>query len=144
MTFSGNALDYNRGFNTTIELGLANIAASATNTAMTTAQGALGFLVPAGMYAVVLYLNVESNADLTAGTATFNITSDGTIIGNTPSVVLDFAAGTVRRNSSVGRVGTHKITAGKRIGVGVTTNAGYLPTTADHTAFVLIQLLPVS
>jgi len=143
VTFSGNALDYNRGFNTTIEFGLANIGASATNTAMTSAQGALGFIVPAGMYAVVLYLNVESNADLTAGTATFNITSDGTIIGNTPSVVLD-AAGTVRRNTSVGRMGTHKITAGKRIGVGITTNAGYLPTSADHTAFVLIQLLPAS
>jgi hypothetical protein len=142
VTFSGNALDYNRGFNTTIELGLANIAASATNTAMTSAQGALGFLVPAGMYAVVLYLNVESSADVTAGTATFNVTVDGTIIGNTPSVELN--ATTNRRAGSVGRVGSHKVTAGKRIGVGVTTNSAYLPTTADHTAFVLIQLLPAS
>lgn len=143
MTFSGNALDYNRGFNTTVEFGLANIAASATNTAMTSTQGALGFLVPTGMYAVVLYLNVESNADVSAGTATFNITVDGTIIGNTPSVELN-ATAPVRRAGSVGRVGSHKITAGKRIGVGVTTNSAYLPTTADHTAYVLIQLLPAS
>lgn len=143
MTFSGNALDYNRGFNTTIEFGLANIAASATNTAMTSPQGATGFLVPAGMYAVVLYLNVESNADVTAGTATFNVTVDGTIVGNTPSVVLNSTT-TVRRGGSVGRVGTHKVTAGKRIGVGVTTDSGYLPTTADHTAWVLIQLLPAA
>jgi hypothetical protein len=133
-----NELDYDKGISFALQFAAANSAAN-TTTALTFVQGGDGFIVPAGYKFHPLCLSVTSNADLTAGTATARVRSDGTAIVNGPEVVL---ADTVQRASAVARVGAAPIGAGKRVDVAVTTTADYAPTTADIDAVLVGVLLP--
>ena len=129
---------YDRGVDATLILSIANPLAAATTDAVL-AQGGAGFIVPTGYEAHPIYLGVRSNADLTAGTATFQVIDNGTELANGPSVVL---ADTVQEATGVARVGAAPIAAGRTVGVSVTTNAGYLPVTADHDIILILKILP--
>lgn len=126
------------GIPVTLQFEIANPAAGAT-TDLTLAQGGSGFVVPTGFAFYPLVLGGVSNADLTAGTATFQVIFDGTEQANGPSAQL---ADTVQRATGVARFGAVKAAAGTIVGVSVTTNAGYLPVTADLDAVLIGYLAP--
>lgn len=132
-----NELDRNDGTDVTLIFSLANPGASAT-TALTLPQGNTGFKVPPGYQFHPICLSGSSNADLTAGTATFAVTAGG-VVGNGPTAVL---SDTVQQAVGVKRVDAAPINAGVLVGVSVTTSAGYLPTTADLDAVLIGKLLP--
>ena len=134
-----NELDYEKGFPVTIILAVANPAATAT-TNLTAAQGNLsGFVVPAGYKFHPMLLSGGSNADLTAGTATFKVTDNDTEIVGGPEPVL---SDTVQRASAVARAQVAPIAAGHEVGISVTTNGAYAPVTADLDALLAGMLLP--
>lgn len=134
-----NELSRDDGIPVTLILALANPGAGAT-TNLTAAQANLsGFVVPTGYKFHPVLLSGGSNADLTAGTATFKVTDNDTEIANGPMPAL---SDTVQRASAVARVGASPIAAGHEVGVSVTTDAGYLPVTADLDAVLVGLLLP--
>jgi hypothetical protein len=74
---------------------------------------------------------VSSNADLTAGTATFKVTDNDTELVNGPAPVL---SDLVQQASAVARVGIEPIAAGAQgRRFDHVTDASYAPTTADLT-----------
>jgi hypothetical protein len=48
----------------------------------------------------------------------------------------------VQRAAAAARVGASPIAAGHEVGVSITTDASYAPTTADHDAVLVGLLLP--
>lgn len=134
-----NELHYNDGISVTIMLSLANPGAAATTNLIAPQANLSGFVVPTGYKFHPLCLSAGSNADLTAGSATFKVTSSDTEISNGPEPVL---SDTVQRTSAVARVGASPIVAGQQVGISVTTDAGYLPVTADVDAVLVGILLP--
>jgi hypothetical protein len=123
-----NEMDLKQGaFPITILLAAANPAANAT-AALKFSSGGLGFTVPTGYRFHPLYLKGESNADLTAGTATFKVTYDTVALANGPVADL---ADTVQTDYGLAEIGDEPAEAGVVVGVSVTTNAAYLPVTAD-------------
>lgn len=134
-----NELSRDDGIAVTIALSLANPGANAT-TNLTAPQANLsGFVVPAGYKFHAVLLSGGSNADLTAGTATFKVTDNDTEIVGGPEPQL---ADTVQRASAVARVGASPIAAGHEVGISITTSSGYLPVTADLDAVLVGLLLP--
>jgi hypothetical protein len=103
------------------------------------AQGGAGFVVPTGYSFHPLCLSASSNADLTAGTATFKVTDNGTELVGSVDVEL---SDTVQKAADVIRVGVEPIAAGHVVGVSVTCTAAYLPVTADVDAILVGVLLP--
>jgi hypothetical protein len=92
--------------------------------------------VPTVRAGSVIGIAVYSNEARSAGTATFQVTVDGTAITG-HDAVLDGSATqtkcvTIAKNE-------HTFTAGQRIGIKVTTTADWAPTTADVTVVVLIE-----
>jgi hypothetical protein len=133
-----NELSYPGGLAVTLQFSAANPGAGAT-AAMKFVQGGVGLKVPPGYKFHPLCLHGESNADLTAGTATFKVTADTTALANGPQAAL---ADTVQVAVGVKGVGAEPIAAGAIVGVSVTTDAGYLPVTADMDAVLIGLLLP--
>jgi hypothetical protein len=133
-----NELDRDDGIDVTLTFAIANPGAAAT-TDLTLAQGNAGFVVPAGYQFHPICISGASNADLTAGTATFKVTRDGTELTNGPTAAL---SDTVQKKAGVQRVDADPIAAGVVVGVSVTTDAGYLPVTADLDAILVGKLLP--
>jgi hypothetical protein len=86
-----------------------------------------------------MLLSGGSNADLTAGTATFKVTDNDTEIVGGPEPVL---SDTVQRASAVARAQVAPIAAGHEVGISVTTNGAYAPVTADLDALLAGMLLP--
>lgn len=134
-----NELHYNDGISVTIALSLANPGAGATTNLTAPQSNLSGFVVPAGYKFHPVLLSGRSNADLTAGSATFKVTDDDTELTSGPAPVL---SDTVQMASAVARVGASPIAAGHMVGISVTTDAGYLPTTADLDAVLVGILLP--
>lgn len=122
----------------TLQFELANPGAGAT-TDMALAQAGTGFVVPTGYKFHPIMICGVSSADLTAGTADYKVTTDGTELVNGPTVQL---ADTVQRATGLQRVGVEPIAAGAVVGVSITTSAGYLPTTADHDCMLTGVLTP--
>lgn len=134
-----NELSYDQGIDVTLILAVANPGAGATVN-LTAAQANLsGFVVPTGYKFHPILLSGGSNADLTAGTATFKVTDDDTEIAGGPEPQL---SDTVQRASAVARVGASPIAAGHQVGVSITTSGAYAPTTADLDAVLVGKLLP--
>jgi hypothetical protein len=131
-----NELDYDDGLPVTLIFALANPGASAT-TDLALAQGGTGFVVPTGYEFHAMCLCGMSNADLTGGTAIFKVIDNGTEQTNGPTATL---SDTVQRASGVQRAQVEPIAAGHVVGVSVTTDGSYAPTTADLDA-VLIGIL---
>lgn len=133
-----NELTFPHGMPVTLQFEAANPNAGAT-TDFVQGQGNTGFVVPAGYAFHAVCVSAASNADLTAGTATIKVTDSGDELTSGPTAVL---SDTVQRASGVMRVGAQPIAAGHIVGVSVTTDAGYLPITADLDAVLVGILLP--
>jgi hypothetical protein len=133
-----NELIYDHGIDVTLILSAANVQDD-SSTAAILAQTGTGFIVPTGYEAHPVYLGARSNADLTAGTATWQVTDNGTVLANGPSVVL---ADTVQEGTGVARVGAAPIAAGRTVGAKVLTSATYAPETADHDVILILKILP--
>jgi hypothetical protein len=134
-----NELNYEKGFPVTIALSLANPGAGATTNLLAPQANLSGFVVPTGYKFHPMLLSGKSNADLTAGTATFKVTDDDTEIVGGPEPQL---ADTVQMASAVARAQVAPIAAGHLVGISVTTHADYAPTTADLDAVLVGVLLP--
>lgn len=136
-----NELSYDFGVPLTLVFALANPSANAT-TAMVVAGGQAfdAITVPTGYVFRPIYLHVESNADLTAGTLTAKVADDGVAIANGPESVL---SDTVQKTYAVaGPTAGAGVPAGSDVGVVVVTTAAYLPVTADIDAVLIGLLLP--
>jgi len=134
-----NELEFPHGLPITLTLALANPAANTANQDLLLAQGGAGFVVPTGYEFHPVLLSVSSNADLTAGTATFKVVDNGTELTNSVDVEL---SDTVQKAADLIRAGVQPIAAGHVVGVSVTTDAAYLPVTADVDAILVGYLLP--
>lgn len=134
-----NELNYDFGLPVTIHLEKANPLAGATTDLVFGTQGGVGFVVPTGYKFHPMFISVASSADLTAGTLTAKVTADGTELTGGPVAVLN---DTVQKAAGVQRVGADPIAADAVVGVSVTTDAGYLPVTADIDAVLTGVLLP--
>jgi hypothetical protein len=135
-----NELVYDYGVDVSLPFTLANVPTNAT-TALTlvTAQGADGFKVPTGYKFHPLCIHGESNADLTAGSGTFKVTDNTTVIANGPEPVLN---DTVQVAVAVAGVGDAPIAAGKIVGLSFVADASFAPPTADVDAILVGKLLP--
>jgi hypothetical protein len=83
----------------------------------------------------VIGIVVYSNAARADGTLTVDATIDGAVTGLT--AVLN--AGATQTKATTQAKGLDTFTAGQRIGVKITTDANWLPITADITVSVLIE-----
>jgi len=77
---------------------------------------------------------VFTNAARAAGTLTVDVTIDGTVTGLTAVLNGSSTTTTATRQAQ----NTDKYTIGQRIGVKITTDSGWLPTTADIDVAVLV------
>lgn len=116
-----------------------NPAASQANTLQTfgavDAVAPTGF--PAGRAGTIVGIVARSNADLTAGIATFRPALDGVVAGGATT---EFAALSDLVQTQVGTFATPvAFTAGQLLGVMLSTNAGYLPVTADMSSYLLVK-----
>lgn len=135
-----NELTFDSGFPISLSFTLQNPAAATTTVMVGTSAAAVsGFVVPTGYKFHPMLLMGSSNADLTAGSAIFKVSDNGTIIANGPETTL---SDLVQRAAAVQRPGVAPIVAGHVIGVSVVTDAGYLPVTADLDAVLCGVLLP--
>jgi len=135
-----NELTFDSGFSISLPFTLQNPAAAAT-TAMVGASAAAvsGYVVPTGYKFHPMLIMASSNADLTAGTAIFKVSDNGTVIAGGPEATL---SDPTQRAAAVQRPGAAPIIAGHVVGVSIVTDAGYLPVTADHDAILCGVLLP--
>jgi hypothetical protein len=104
-----------------------NVAASQTNVALTIYGGTTHDHINTTRAGSVTGIVVESNTARTAGTATFEVTINGTGTGLT--AVLDGTNTTKKATTQA--VGLDTYVAGDAIGVRVTTDGAWSPTTAD-------------
>lgn len=126
------------GFPVSLNFGLSNAAANTANVLLLKGENT-GFVVPTGYKFQPLSILAMSNADLTAGNAAFAVTDNGTVLKNGPTATL---SDTVQKKDGQNPVGTEPIAAGHLVGVKATTDAGYLPITADLDAVLLGILTP--
>lgn len=111
-----------------------NVAAS--QTAVVLALPSTRTEVPMVTGGSVIGIVVYSNAARAAGTLTVDATINGTVTGL--QAVLD---GTnTQTDTGTQAVGTDTFTAGQRIGVKITTDGSWAPTTADIDVAVLVSL----
>jgi hypothetical protein len=118
------------GLPLSMTFSLANPGAGATGVLLS-AQAGVGFTVPAGYVFHAMGLFASSNAALTAGTATFNVTDNTVAVSNGPTALLSSVAGSTLNNVGLQRLGAAPIVAGHVVGVNIVTTAAYLPVTAD-------------
>lgn len=116
----------------TLVFGSANLGANSTAAATIVTGSASTTLdaitVPTGYTFYPLYMYLESNADLTAGTCTAKVTANNTAILNGPEPQL---SDTVQTNAQVARLTQcGGVAAGDDIGVHV-IGASLAPTTAE-------------
>lgn len=91
--------------------------------------------VPSVKAGSIIGIAVYSNEARTAGTLTVDATIDGSVTGL--QAVLD-VTNTQTHTATQARA-ADAFTAGQRIGIKITTDAGWLPVTADITAVVLVE-----
>jgi hypothetical protein len=127
------------GAQLTLHFQMADINHNATTVLQMPSGGNTGFLVPTGYTAHAMLISAMSNTDLTAGTATFVITDDGTAIDNGPTCVL---SDLVQEASGVKARGAHPVPAGSKLGVSIIANAAMEPETAHMDAIVYVELHP--
>lgn len=83
----------------------------------------------------ILGISIASNAARSAGTLTVDVTKDGTV--QTVQAILD-GTNTQYHYGTVDR-GSKEFSAGDRIGVKITTDASWAPTTADIIVTVFVS-----
>lgn len=112
-----------------------DVAASQSAVALNLDGGTLRAELPMVRAGSVTGIVVFSNAARSGGTLTVDATINGTVTGLT--AVLDATNTTVKASTQA--VAADAFVAGDRIGVKITTDAGWLPTTADITVVVEIS-----
>lgn len=132
-------INYKFGKEIVLTFAKANITNN-TTTALTFAQGGLGFKVPPGYDFCPEILHGESNADLTGGTATFKVTDNTAAVSNGPEPALN---DTVQVAVAEVNPLVVRITAGRIVGVSVVADNSFAPTTADVDAVLYGRLVPV-
>lgn len=111
-----------------------NVAASQAAVALVIANARTEIPMPVG--GSIVGIAVWSNAARTAGTLTVDATIDGTVTGC--QAVLD---GTnTQTDTGSQAAGLDLFTPGQRIGVKITTDGSWAPTTADIDVAVLVAL----
>ena len=133
-----NELDVKFGELITLQFILANLAKNGT-TDMTLPGGNTGLLVPTGYAFHPVFLQISSNADLTAGTVTGKVIADGTELAKGPAPVL---SDTVQSASAVIKYGLEPLAAGEVAGVSLTASSDLAPETADFDAILMGYLVP--
>jgi hypothetical protein len=113
-----------------------NVVAAQTDVVLDMDGNALRAEVPTVMAGSVVGIAVYSNAACTVNGLTVEVTIDG--VGTGLTTVLD-AVTNPQTNTTTQARNLDAFTAGQRIGVTVTTTAGWLPVTADITATVLVE-----
>lgn len=111
-----------------------DVAASQAALAITLANDAVLTEIVMPRAGSIVGIACFSNAARTAGDATFDATINGTVTGLT--AVLDATNTTTHTRQQA--AGLDRFTAGQRIGVKLTTPAGWTPITADAIATVLV------
>jgi hypothetical protein len=132
-----NELTYAEGLPITLQLGKANIGATAT-TNLTLVDGGAGLKVPTGYKFHPLMLHAEANGSVVGGTMVFHVTANTTASVNGPTASLSSAA---KVAVGVQRVGVEPIVAGDIVGVNV-VSASLNPTTLDVDAVLTGVLIP--
>lgn len=132
------------GIPVTLVFGKANLDANATAACViVTGSGSTtldGLPVPAGYVFKPLYMFLEANADLTAGTCTAKVTANNTAIANGPEPQL---SDTVQNASAVTRpLACAGVAAGGFVGVHV-IGASLAPTTAEMDVILVGVFAPV-
>lgn len=122
----------------TLQFILANVPKNAT-TDMTLPGGNAGFLVPTGYAFHPMFLQISSNADITAGTVTGKVIDDGTELAKGPAPVL---SDEVQKACAVVTFGREPIASGSVVGVSVTASSDLAPETADFDAILMGYLVP--
>lgn len=114
-----------------------DVAASQTDAVLTRfADGAPNpDAVTAGRKGRIVGIAARSNADLTAGSATFEPSINGTKVAGS-AVLSDLVQQVAQDFAAV------VFAKGDRLGIQLTTNAGFLPVTADVDADLLIEWDP--
>ena len=119
-----------------------NPAASQGNTLQTLVG--VDAVAPTGFHAgragTIVGICAQSNAAITAGTATFRPAVNGVVAGAaaTESAVLSSTAGFTLKTIT-NFANPISFAAGDLLGVMLATNAGYLPVTADHNSYLLVR-----
>jgi hypothetical protein len=91
----------------------------------------------AGAAGTIFGMVAQSNAAITAGAATFRPSLNGVVQG---SATLDSVILSSAQQKAVVTLATPiSFVAGDLISVMLSTNAGYLPITADHNSYLLIR-----
>lgn len=113
-------------------------AASQTAVAMTLGNVATGAQVdmPAGWAGTIVGMVAYSNATVTGNSATFAPTLNGT--AQTSTIVLN-TTNTPMSRTIFPTAQQIPFTAGQRLGVKITTLAGWLPVTADLVVYLLVR-----
>jgi len=115
-----------------------NPPASQAATAQT--LGAVDAVAPTELVAfkagTIVGVVARSNADLTAGTATFSATKGGTIVG-TSAVLSDLVQQVVTEFAT-----PVDFVAGDRLGIKLATSVAYAPITADMSSWLMIRWAP--
>lgn len=111
-----------------------NVAVSQTNVDLELAAvgGPVEFV--AGQGGKVVGLVARSNADLTAGTATFRATLAGTEAGDATAILSDTVQQIVVSFDT-----PVAFSAGDALGVSITTDGSFAPITADVQAYLLVR-----
>jgi hypothetical protein len=112
-----------------------NSAAAQTDVALS--LGATDAAAPtelvAGRAGTIIGVVARSNADLTAGTATFRASKNGTGVGGSGCVLSDTVQQKISESAAV------EFAAGDLLGVLITTNGAFAPVTADVQAYLLVR-----
>lgn len=111
-----------------------NVAAGQSGVALNLGGDANRTELPVARAGSVVGIAVYSNEARTGGTLTVEVTIDG--VGTGLTAVLDATNTQTHYNTQA--AGLDTFTAGQRIGVKITTDAGWAPTTADITVEVEI------
>jgi hypothetical protein len=129
-----------KNFTVTFQYRASNVKAAAF-THFTLRHGALGPQLAASYRFYPLVLSISSNAAISAGSATFRVTSDGTPLGRGPIVVLNDAA---QAASNMVNDQADSIAPEAEIGLRIETSADYAPDTADFDATLVGVVRQVS
>ena len=136
-----NELAYEKGIPITLAFTITNVIQSGTvDGVLAGAAATNGMNVPTGYAFHPVFVEVESNAARTAGSATVKVTKDGTELDNGPEATLD-ATNTTKHNG-VKNVGADPVAAGEEAGVSGTGDGTWAPATADFDVILVGILLP--
>lgn len=121
---------------------VANLDTNLTNTDLLLV-GAAGVTLAPSMPApgAVLGVSASSNAQPSAGSATFSVHSGGTELVNGPTAVID-SSNSDNSEGEVSSASEHTFAQGARLGISATTTTDLAATTVEYAALIWVRLDP--